>query len=134
MGIGDWGLGSLHDGVEIEVGGLGLGDGGMRAVIDDLGRAHGGAGLGIIEADAVAAAGDVVGLDTVAAEGVHGDLADFVLGQFAHVVGVMAVIGEADGHVGLPASGNDAEGISLDESVISGRAEPQHDFSEGDNF
>ena len=127
-------VGTFHDGVEVEVGGVGLGNGRVCTVVDDLARTHGGTALKIVDAYAVAAAGDILRLYAVAAQGVDGRLADFVLRQFGYEVGFMTVVGAADGYVGFAAAVNDVETVGLDEAGITRCGESEHDFSESDNL
>ncbi len=114
-------VGTFHDCIEVKVGGVGLGYCRVGAVVDDLGGAHGGTGLAVVDTDAVAATGDVVGVYAVAAQGVEGCLADFVLGQFRYEIGFVAVVGAGNSDVGLAAAPDYVERIDLDETVATGR-------------
>ena len=102
-------VGTLHDGVEVEVLRVGLGDGAVSAVVDDLRRAHRGSRLGIVESHAVAATGYEARVNAVATHGVDGYLAYLMLGQFCYEDGLMAIVGQGDSNVGLAATGYDAE-------------------------
>lgn len=73
-------LGSFHDGIEVELAGVGLGDGRVGTVVDDLAGTHGGAGLGIVQSYAVAATHDITCVNTIATQGIDGNLSNFVGG------------------------------------------------------
>ena len=122
-------LGALHDGVEIEISGVGLGDRRVRAVVDHLRRTHRSARFEVIDAHAVAAAGYEIGPDAVLAQRVDRRLADLVLRELRDEIGFVAVIGARNSHVGLAAAVNDVERIGLNETRIAGRRKTQHDFT-----
>ena len=100
---------TLHDGIEVEVLRQSLGDAAVSTVVDDLRRTHRSTRLSIVEAYTVATTCHKVGVHTIAAQGIHSNLADLVLGQLAYEVGVVAIIGQADSHIGLTTTGDDAE-------------------------
>ena len=99
----------LHNFVEVEVRRVSLGNGTVGAVVDDLGGTHRCTRLGIVETDTIATASHKLRVHPVAAQGVYSNLSNLVFRQFADKVGIMAVVGYGDGHVGLTAAGDDAE-------------------------
>ena len=122
-------VGTLHDGVEVEIRGVGLGDGRVRTVVDHLRRTHRSSGFEVVDPDTVPAPGDEVGLHAVFAQRIDGRLSDLMLREFRHEVGVVAVVGTRDGHVGLAAAVDDVERIGLYETGVPRRRKTQHDLS-----
>ena len=112
-------LSTLEDLVEVKLFRACLSDGRVCTVVDDLAGSHGGSRLSVVDAHALTATYDVACADTIAAHGVEGKLSDFVLREFGDKVGIVAVVGEADGHVGLTTSGDDTKVITLYESVVA---------------
>ena len=112
-------VGAFHYSIEVEVLGVCFGDGRAGAVVDNLGRAHRCAGLAVIYAHAVAAAGNVVGVYTIAAQGVERGLTDLVLGKFRYEECIVAIVGAAYSYVGLAAAPDDVEVVDLDEAMAS---------------
>ena len=83
--------------------------GAVGAVVDDLRGTHRGTRLSIVQTHAVATASHEVGVHTVAAQGVDGNLANLVLGQLRNEVSLVAIVGHTDGYIGLTTAGDDAE-------------------------
>jgi len=110
---------TFEDLIEVKLLRTCFGDGRVCAVIDHLARTHGSSRLGIVDTHTLTSTDDVACADAVAAHGVDGQLTDLVAGQFGDEVSLMAVVGEADGYVGLPTAGDDTEVVALNESVIS---------------
>src|SRR5690606_39767357 len=102
----------------------------VRAVVDDRRGALARAGLGEVDADALAAADDGAGLHALGAEGADGGVANRVLRQLRDVPAVEPEVREAHGHVGLAAAERRLEVRRLEEPLVAGRAQPQHDFPE----
>jgi hypothetical protein len=71
---------------------------------------------------------------SIAAKEVDSRLADFVLWKFADEIGVMSVIGKAEGHIGLAAAELEAKGVTLYESGVSRRSEAEHYLAHGYDF
>ena len=124
----------LEDLVPVEVGGLGLLNGGVGPVIDAHAAPLGGALLVEVDAHTVAAPDDHGGVHAVAAQGVHRRLADGVGGQLGDVGGVHAVVGQGDGHVGLPAAEGELQVVRLDKALVVVGLEPDHQLTEGNDF
>ena len=122
-------LGTLHDGVEIEIRSVGLGNRRMGTVVNHLRRTHRSTRLKVIDAHTVAAAGDEIGLHAVFAQRIHRRLADLVLRELRDEISLVAVVGARNGYVGLAAAINDVERIGLNETRIAGRRKTQHDFT-----
>jgi hypothetical protein len=59
---------------------------------------------------------------------------DRVRRQARHVVALEPEVGEADGDVGFAAAERRREHRRLEQALESWRAEPQHDFAEGDDL
>ena len=127
-------VGSLEDLVPVHHAGLDLGDGGMGPVIDDFGAARNGAGLQVIDPHAVTAPDDAVGADAEAAELRDAHVGDVVLGKTGDELGVDAVIGQGDSHVGLAAAEGGVELMGLREAQVTGGGEAKHHFAEGNYF
>src|SRR5699024_11188677 len=125
---------ALKDGVPVEIGGGSLLDGGVRAVIDAHRAALRSALLVVVDADTVAAAHDLGGVDAVAAQAVDGALADGMGGQLGDEHGVRAIVGQRDSHVGFAAAEGEFEGGSLNETLIVVRLQANHQLAEGYDF
>ena len=101
----------------------------MRAVVDDLRRTHGSAGLGVVQTYPVAAAGHIAGVNAVAAQRIHGNLADFVLGKFGNKKGIMAIVSQGNSDVGFTTARDDTKTLALNEAAIPLRGQAKHDFA-----
>ena len=112
-------VGSLEDGVEVEILGLSLGDGRMGTVVDDFRGTHRSARLCVIKSDAVASTRNEVGVYAVAAHGIDGNLTDFMLRKFADKIGIVPEICQTDSDIGFASSRDDVELLRLYEAVIS---------------
>ena len=138
QGRGDAGpvepVGTLEHFAPVDHAGLDLGDGGVRTVVDDLGTAGDGARFEVIDADAVAAVDDAVGVHAEAAELGGAHRRDVILGETGHEVGIHAVVGEGNGDIGFAAAESCLEGMGLAETLVPGSGEPEHDFAESDYF
>ena len=60
-------------------------------------------------------------MNTIATQSVNGSLADFVGGEFAYEVGVVAIVGAAYGYIGFTAAPDYVEIIYLNETFASCR-------------
>ena len=127
-------VGTLHDLVEVEVSGHRLGDGAVCTVVDDLRGAHRGTRLSIVQPHAVATTGDEAGIYAIAAHGIHGNLANLMLGQLRHEVSLVAVVGQRDSHIGFTAAGDDTERFTLNETVVAVGRKAKHQFAKGYNL
>src|SRR5699024_7016720 len=96
--------------------------------------ALGSALLVVVDAHTVAAADDLGGVHTVAAQAVDGALADGVGGQLGDEGGVHAVVGQRDRHVGLAAAEGEFQVGSLHEALIVERLQTDHQFAKGNYF
>ena len=127
-------LHALKNGIPVEISRSRLGNGGMGAVINAHAGTLGSALLVEVDAHTVAAAGDLAGVHTVAAQAVHRRLADGVGGQLGDVSGVQAIVGQADGHVGLTAAESEFQVVGLDEALVVIGLQADHQLAEGNNF
>src|SRR6185503_19518176 len=111
-----------------------LADRRMRAVVDHRARPLAGAGLGEIDADPTARANDERGVDAFGAQRAHRRVANRVRRQAGDVAAVQPELRQARGHVGFAAAEGRREHRRLEEPLEPGRAEPQHQLAEGDDF
>ena len=122
-------VGTFHNSVEVEIFGISFGDGRTGTVVNHFGGAHRSTGLAIIDTHAIAAAGDKVGVYTIAAQSVQRSLADFVCGKFAHKVSIMAIIGAAHSHIGLAAAPDYVERVDLHKTFAPLGRKAKHNFA-----
>lgn len=101
----------------------------MSAVIDNLGGTHRCAGLAIIDAYALTATCNVIGVDTITTEGIESGLADLMLGELGHEICVMAIVGAAYGNIGLAATPDDVKVIYLHETIVPGGGKAEHNLA-----
>jgi hypothetical protein len=113
---------------------LHLGDRRPRAIVNDLRRALARAGLGVIDADAIAAAQNVVGSNPFGAQRANRRFTDVVCRQPRHVVAVEAELRQADRGVRLAAAEGGDELRRLQKALEPGRAQAQHEFTKRDDF
>ena len=106
----------------------------MRAVVDADRAALGSALLVEVDADTVAAADDLAGIHTVAAQGVDRALADGVRRQFGDERGVHAVVRQRNSNVGLAAAKGEFEMVSLYEAFVIVRLQTDHKLAKGYDF
>ena len=125
---------ALEDGVEVEVGHGGVGHGGMGAVINADRAALGSALLVEVDAHTVAAAGDLAGVDAVAAQRIDAGLADGMGRQLGHEGDVGAVVGQRDGHVGLAAAVGVLQRVGLHKAQMIVGLQADHDFTKSNDF
>src|SRR5699024_5508430 len=92
---------AFKDRIPVEIGGRGFLNGRVGAVIDADRTALGSALLIVIDADTVAAADNLGGIDAVAAQAVDRALADCMGRQLGDEDRIGARVGERDGHVGV---------------------------------
>ncbi len=105
-----------------------------RAIVDDLRRPLARASLGVVDADAIAAAQDVIGAHALRPQRADRGVADVVLRQPRHVVAVEAELRQADRGVGLAAAEGGDELRDLQKALEPGRAQAQHEFTERNHF
>ena len=55
-------------------------------------------------------------------------------GQLGDEVGIQAVVGQTDRHVGLAAAEGSLKTVSLDKAQVVIRLQAQHQFAKGDHF
>ena len=122
-------VGTLHNLVEVEIGGVGLGNGTAGTVVDDLGGTHGGSGLQIVDAHTVATAGDEIRVYAKLAQSVDGTLANLVLGQLGYEVGLVAIVCAAYSHIGFSTAIYHIKVFTLNESFLTWGGKTEHDFS-----
>ena len=100
-----------HNIIEVKVGWNGLRDGGMSTVIDHLARPHGGSRLCIVKPDATAAASHKLRMNSILPQSVNGYLAKFVPRKLRYEAGLMPVVRQTHGYIGLATAGNDTKSI-----------------------
>lgn len=83
---------------------------------------------------ALVGADDVGDVHAKGAQRVHRGVADGVGGNGGDVVGVHAVVGQRNGHVGLRAAVHCVKAVRLLEALIPLRGQAEHDFTEGYDF
>ena len=120
--------------VPVDIAGLGQRDGGIGTVVDDLARALVRAALEIVDAHAAFARDDALGIHIEAAQLRLAGVRDGVIGQDRQERRVLAVVGKGDGHVGLAAAEGGLEHRGLEEALLSGRLQAQHDLTESQKF
>src|SRR5699024_6897418 len=120
---------AFKDRIPVEIGGRGFLNGGVGAVIDADRTALGSALLIVIDADTVAAADNLGGIDAVAAQAVDRALADCMGRQLGDEDRIGAIVGERDGHVGFAAAEGEFEGGSLDKALVVIRLQPDHQLA-----
>ncbi len=125
---------ALKDGVPVKIGSGGLLDGGVGAVIDADRAALGGALLVVVDADAVATADDLGGIDTVAAQAVDGRLANGMGGQLGDEGSVHTVVRQRHGNVGLAAAEGELQVGSLDKALVVVGLQTDHQFAKSNDF
>ena len=125
---------TLEDLVPIEVGGLSQLDGAVGTVVDADGTALRGALLVVVDANAIAAAGDHAGVNTVTAQAVDGCLTDGVCGELGDESSVQTVVGQRNSNVGLAAAEAELQAVSLNETLIVERLQTDHQFAKSNDF
>ena len=125
---------ALEDVVPVKVSRGSFLNGGVCTVIDADAAALRSALLVEVDAHAVAAAGDLAGVNAVAAQAVHSRLADGMGGQFGDVGHVDAVVGQRHSHVGLAAAEGELQMVGLNKTLVVIGLQTNHQFAEGDNF
>ena len=126
-------IGTLKDRVPIEILGLCHLDGRIFSVVDTDRAALGSALFKIIDTDPLAAADDLIGIDTEVTKRIDRRLSDGVGGELGHVGAIKTKIGKRYGDVRLPAAKGGLHLIILEKAVVAVRSQPQHDFTKGYN-
>ncbi len=103
----------------------------MRPIINHLGGSHGRSALQKIDAQSLAASGDMSGTHIVLPQSGHGALTDLVGRNRRDKLHVMAVVGQRHRHVGLAAAIAYVKFVRLNELLEIGGGQPQHDFPHG---
>ena len=120
--------------VPVDIAGLGQRDGRPRAVVDDLARTLVRAALEIVDTHTALARDDALGIHVETAQLRLAGVRDGVIGQDRQERRVLAVVGKGDGHVGLTAAEGRFEHRRLEEALLSGRLQAQHDLTESQKF
>ncbi len=94
----------------------------------------GGAFFEIVNADPVAAPGNVGDIHSVSAQGVDSRLSDFVRGETGNKCGMETIVCQRYADIGLSAAIDGAKMFCLDKSLIAFRGKAQHQFPESDYF
>ena len=117
----------------VELVGRSLGDGRAVAVVDHGRGALRGPGLHEVDAQATGSPDDVVGLDLHRAQGADGGVAERARRQGRDVARAQPVVGHRHGHVGLAAGEGRLQRAALEQPLVAGRLQPQHDLAERDD-
>jgi hypothetical protein len=125
---------ALEDGIPVEVSGGSQLNGGVGAVIDADGTTLRSALLVEVDANAIAAAGDLAGVNAVAAQAVHSGLTDGMGGQLGNEGCVDAVVGQRNGNIGLAAAEAELQIVGLNEALIVERLQTDHQFAKSNDF
>jgi len=125
---------ALEDGIPVEVGGGGQLDGGVCAVIDADRATLRSTLLVEVDADTVTTAGDLAGVNAVAAQAVHSGLTDGMSGQLGNEGCVDAVVGQRNSNVGLAAAEAELQVVGLNEALIVERLQTDHQFAKSNDF
>ncbi len=125
---------ALEDGIPVEVGGGGQLNGGVGAVIDADRATLRSALLVEVDADTVTAAGDLAGVNAVAAQAVHSGLTDGMSGQLGNEGCIDAVVGQRNSNVGLAAAEAELQVVGLNKALIVERLQTDHQFAKSNDF
>ena len=138
QGRGDAGevepINALEDLVEVEVSDGSIGHSRMCTVVDADGTTLRSALLVEVDANTVTAAGDLAGVNAVAAQSVHAGLADSMSGQLGDESNVSAVVGQRNSHIGLAAAVGVLQGIGLHKAQMIVGLQTDHNFTESNDF
>ncbi len=127
--------GIRHDGIEVEVLGLCQRDGGGLTVVDDVARPLVGAGLKVVDSHPSAARHlDGGGIDPPLAHFADRSLPDVVVRKGGDELGILSEQAEGDGDVRLSTTKGGFQERGLEEALVSGALQTQHDLTECDKF
>ena len=120
--------------VPVDIAGLGQRDGGIGTVVDDLARALVRAALKIVNTHTALAGDDALGIHIEAAQLRLAGVRNGIVGQNGQERRVLTVVGKGDGNVRLAAAEGRFEHRGLEEALLSGRLQAQHDLTESQKF
>ena len=113
---------------------LGFADGTACTVIDHLAGALHRARFQKINAHAAVPPDNVAHIHAKAAQFPHTGIADLVFGQHAHKGGVHAVVRQRNTHVRLSAAKGGLQARGLEQTLVAGTFQAEHDLSKGNNL
>ena len=125
---------SVKDGVPVKFIPASQRNGGIGPVVNDFASPLGGSLFAVVNAQPGAAPENHGGIHPVMAQRIHCILADFMLRHLADKGCVVAVIGQGNRYIGFSAGISRFKCICLKKTLISGRVQPHHDFSESNDL
>ena len=125
---------ALEDLIPIKVGGLSQLDGTVGTVVDADGTTLRSTLLVVVDANAIAAAGDHAGVNAVTAQAVDSGLTDCVCGELSNESCVQTVVGQRNSNVGLAAAEGELQAVSLNKALIVERLQTDHQFAKSNDF
>ena len=125
---------ALEDLIPIKVGGLSQLDGAVGTVVDADGTTLRSTLLVVVDANAIAAAGDHAGVNAVTAQAVDSGLTDCVCGELSDESCVQTVVGQRNSNVCLAAAEGELQAVSLNETLVVERLQTDHQFAKSNDF
>ena len=125
---------ALEDLIPIKVGGLSQLDGTVGTVVDADGTTLRSTLLVVVDANAIAAAGDHAGVNAVTAQAVDSGLTDCVCGELRDESCVQTVVGQRNSNVCLAAAEGELQAVSLNETLVVERLQTDHQFAKSNDF
>ena len=125
---------ALEDLIPIKVGGLSQLDGTVGTVVDADGTTLRSTLLVVVDANAIAAAGDHAGVNAVTAQAVDSGLTDCVCGELSDESCVQTVVGQRNSNVCLAAAEAELQAVSLNETLVVERLQTDHQFAKSNDF
>ena len=120
--------------VPVHHAGLNLGNGAVGTVIDHLGATRHGAGLQIVDAHALAAIDDAVGLDAQAFELGRAHIGNVVFGEARNKMGLNAIVSQRNSHIGLAATESSVKLTGLAEAQVPRSGQAKHHLAKSHHF
>ena len=109
-------------------------DGAVGAVVDADGTTLRSTLLIVVDANAIAAAGDHAGVNAIAAQAVDSGLTDCVCGELGDEGCVQTVVGQRNSNICLAAAEGELQAVSLNETLVVERLQTDHQFAKSNNF
>ncbi len=127
-------LGAVEDLVPVEILPGSQLNGGIGTVINADAATLRGTLLVVVDAHTVAAPDDQGGVHAVAAQRVHGSLADGMGGQLGYKGDIHAIVGQGNGHIGFAAAEGEFHAGCLNKALIVKGLQTNHQFTKGYNL
>ena len=125
---------ALENLIPIKVGGLSQLDGTVGTVVDADGTTLRSTLLVVVDANAIASAGDHAGVNAVTAQAVDSGLTDCVCGELSDESCVQTVVGQRNSNVCLAAAEAELQAVSLNETLVVERLQTNHQFAKSNDF